>query len=243
MNALAYEAKLCGEPSCASKGSACVRDVGHESSGTAPGHVMRKQLCQAMTLRSRRHPIGDLPCNFPAKWRVGTRYLCGTHAAHARRARAAQARATCECCGGGLPQGQHRGVCSTCSASGCAPLPSGNGNWFRGADCPLLVRNVIARADDIAKTDCDTRAMNAATTETHARADVLAQPEEATRAAEQALTTFTKAELAAINMALSELLAGAGPQGVEDENETQAIMDAAHSAQSKIQTAVRSRKA
>jgi hypothetical protein len=46
---------------------------------------------------------------------------------------------------------------------------------------------------------------------------------------------LSKAELDAINTALSELLAGEGPQGVDDEREAQRIMEAARKAQEKIQ--------
>jgi hypothetical protein len=45
---------------------------------------------------------------------------------------------------------------------------------------------------------------------------------------------LTKAELDAISTALAELLAGEGPQGAEDQDEGQRIMDAAATAHEKI---------
>lgn len=46
---------------------------------------------------------------------------------------------------------------------------------------------------------------------------------------------LTNKELDAICAALSELLAGAGPQGYDDAGEAQSVMDAAATAQAKIQ--------
>jgi predicted RNA-binding Zn-ribbon protein involved in translation (DUF1610 family) len=53
---------------------------------------------------------------------------------------------------------------------------------------------------------------------------------------------LTKKEYDAILTALAELLAGEGPQGIDDENEAQAIMDAAMSAQRKIIAKVDARR-